>query len=297
MIEVRVTVDAELAERLEAHFCEWLRSPWSLLQEKTGIPYQFSGYFDDESEALHAWRALQDEFPELPESPQTRLLEDADWQNAYKAFMQPWQERHVHWVPLWERATYRLPEGHVALYLDAGMAFGTGSHETTRLCLRRLLDFREARPKTFAQTRLIDAGCGSGILALTAYKLGWRTIAAFDRDPEAVRVSRENESANDLPAGAVDFFEAALEDGLRDRQADLVLANIQADVLMLHGPDLLQSVGAGGWLVLSGILAVEWADTAAFFHQQARLHWSPETARPELETMGEWSILRLVRPA
>ncbi len=296
MIELHANVEVDLAERLEAHFCEWLRSPWSLLQERSGLPYRLSGYFEDPSEANHAWHSLRDAFPELPEAPASRTLDDADWQNAYKAFIQPWQERDVHWVPLWERATYAVPEDHVALYLDAGMAFGTGSHETTRLCLRRLLDFRDARGDHFAETRLLDAGCGSGILALTACKLGWRQVAGFDRDPEAIRVSRENAQANDLPLGAADFFEAALEDGLHQREADLVIANIQADVLMLHGPELLQSVRPGGWLVLSGVLAVEWADTAAFFHQQARAIWSPDTPRPEVESMGEWSVLRLGRP-
>ncbi|MGF1484308.1 MAG: 50S ribosomal protein L11 methyltransferase [Opitutales bacterium] len=297
MIALSTKVDAELAEKLEAHFCEWLRSPWSLLQEKPGQPYQLSGYFEDLREATHAWQVLRKDFSELPEAPESRDIDDADWQNAYKAFIKPWQERDVHWVPLWERGSYAVPSGHTALYLDAGMAFGTGSHETTRMCLKGMLDFRESHPDSFARAALIDAGCGSGILALTARKLGWQDVAGFDRDPEAVRVAQENLLENDLPEGAVHFFQASLEDGLCGQSAGLVVANIQADVLMLHVDDLLTSVQPCGWLVLSGVLAAEWADTAAYFHQQAKLAWGSDTRKPQGETQGEWAAIRLERPA
>jgi ribosomal protein L11 methyltransferase len=136
---------------------------------------------------------------------------------------------------------------------------------------------------------VIDAGCGSGILALSAVKLGYLRVAAFDNDPLAVEVSRDNATLNRL-AGSVDFYLGDLVSGLAGRQAELVLANIQADVLIKFSRELLGAVAPGGSLVLSGILASELDDVREAFAGLAP-GWSGAS-----RVLGEWSDLLLTRP-
>jgi ribosomal protein L11 methyltransferase len=167
------------------------------------------------------------------------------------------------------------------------MAFGTGNHETTRLCCERLALFAAARGDLPA--RVIDAGCGSGILALSAAKLGFKPIAGFDNDPEAIQVSEENAGLNGL-GGQVEFYVGDLVTGLAGRSAELVLANIQADVLMRYARELLGAVAPAGTLVLSGILSQELETVRAKFAAAAP-GWSMDS-----RVMGEWSDLVLEAP-
>src|SRR5690606_13383313 len=99
------------------------------------------------------------------------------------------------WVPVWERASYQVTNDDVVVWLDPGLAFGTGNHETTRLCCERLVSWSGARAR---EARVVDAGCGSGILALSAARLGFDDVRGFDHDAEAVRVSEENAALNEL---------------------------------------------------------------------------------------------------
>lgn len=291
MIEVRgVIEDAKLAQDLEDWFCEWVRSPWSLVQVKSGDPYQLSGYFETEDLASAEWADLRVKFKKLPD-PEFVSIADEDWKEAYKLHFSPWSSRGLHWVPLWEKDRYELPAGEVALYLDPGMAFGTGSHETTRLCAERMLDFRDRRGAMSGLT-LIDAGCGSGILALSGALLGFGEVFGFDNDPEAAKVSMENREMNPA-ASAASFAEAGLAEGLGGRQADLLLANIQADVLMLYAEEILQAIRPGGEAGLSGILAKEIEDVRMKFLDTAtRLEIAVEA---DTRTLGEWADLRIGR--
>ena len=177
----------------------------------------------------------------------------------------------------------------MAIWLDPGLAFGTGNHETTRLCCERLSAIAERGTRN-AELNVIDAGCGSGILALSAVRLGFGRVAAFDNDPEAVRVSVENGELNGL-ANRVEFFVGDLITGLAGRSADVVLANIQAEVLMRFARELLAAVVPGGWLVLSGILAREQELVRAAFVAAAP-GWAIYG-----RVIGEWSDLQLIRPA
>ena len=96
-----------------------------------------------------------------------RSLPDQDWKDSYKAHFKASRFGRLHWVPEWERKSYSLPPGDVVLWLDPGLAFGTGNHETTRLCCERLVSHAEAAARPGARpvesVRVIDAGCGSGI--------------------------------------------------------------------------------------------------------------------------------------
>jgi ribosomal protein L11 methyltransferase len=138
---------------------------------------------------------------------------------------------------------------------------------------------------------VVDAGCGSGILALSAALLGYRDVRGFDNDPEAIRISGENAALNGL-SGRVRFEVADLSHGLADEcgKVDVLLANIQADVLMRHAKELVAAVASGGTLVLSGILSGENSQVRSVFEEHAR-NWSVNA-----RVMGEWSDVVLTRP-
>lgn len=291
-IELRANVSRELADVLEGHFHECGTASWGILQREPGSPFEVFGFFPDANTATAERDKLRGLFPLLPDHFISREIADEDWKYAYKAYVTPWSDRQLHWIPLWERERIQPPEGAACVYLDAGMAFGTGSHETTRLCASRLIDFREATADAFAQARIVDAGCGSGVLAFSASGLGAENVHAFDNDPEAITVCNENSRHNphlDCPQFAV----ADLEQGLAGKPADLLLANIQADVLIPHSDPVVLGANKGGTIALSGILVKE-LDTV-------RAHYSERFAvlRPEVclsvdsRTDGEWADLCL----
>jgi ribosomal protein L11 methyltransferase len=292
--ELRAIVPAELADRLEAFFFETETPHWGVMQRERDDPYEVFGFFPDESTADAELAALRIEFPELPEDFALSEMEDSYWQNAYKEFVKPWSDRNLHWVPIWERENIEIPDWAAVVYLDAGMAFGTGAHETTRLCAKRLLDYLDKDPERAARARIIDAGCGSGILALSAAGLGCKEIFAFDFDPEAIRVCRENIDYNAQISNPVEFAVADLETGFEGRTADLVLANIQTDVLIPHSDFIIHAVGEGGTLALSGILAKEL--------EQVRDHYAARFEGLRLGAIeansridGEWADLLIQR--
>jgi ribosomal protein L11 methyltransferase len=258
-----------------------------VLEDKPSGRAWLTGYFETREAAQTAWQAFAPLLdPEwLANEPEVNELADKDWKESYKEHFKAWQFGRLHWVPVWEREAFRVPAGDEVLWLDPGMAFGTGNHETTRLVVERLVKFAV---ENGVAGRVIDAGCGSGILALSAAKLGYMRVAAFDNDPLAVDVSRENAELNGL-AGRVDFYVGDLVSGLTGRQAELVLANIQADVLIKFATELLAAVAPGGGLVLSGILAAELEQVRAAFTAHAP-GW-----RVDSRVMGEWSDLVLVR--
>jgi SAM-dependent methyltransferase len=134
----------------------------------------------------------------------------------------------------------------------------------------------------------VDAGCGSGILALSAALLGFADVVGFDNDAEAVRVSEENAVLNGL-GGRVGFFTGDLVGGLAGRQGEVVLANIQADVLQKFAPQLLAAVAPGGTLILSGILAFE-RDVVQATFGAAAASW-----RIESRACCHWGLRKALR--
>lgn len=284
LIEIKAEIPSDTADAVDMLLQELGVEGWSMLEDAIAKRAWVMGVFASEAEARSRWDELRLQLPVTAE-PVMRTLADQDWRDSYKAHFKAWRFGRLHWVPVWERETYALPPGDAVIWLDPGLAFGTGNHETTRLCCERLVAFAQDNGTT---GRVIDAGCGSGILALSAAKLGFKAVAAFDNDSEAVRVSRENAVLNGL-LGDVEFFTGDLVTGLAARQAELVLANIQADVLMRFAPELLAAVAPGGQLVLSGILAIELGKVRDVF-AAAALGWAVQT-----RTLGEWSDLALTQ--
>jgi len=291
-VELRAGIPDEMADPLDDYFCETESPYWGIMQKEVTDPYELFGIFPDETTAASALAALREDFKNLPADFELTEIIDTDWQNAYKEFVKPWSDRQLHWIPLWERDNLSAPTGSAVVYLDAGMAFGTGAHETTRLCARRLLDYLEAHPDALDSHDLIDAGCGSGVLALSASALGFKKIYGFDFDPEAITVCHSNSEEN-AHLAKPEFAVADLEKGFAGgRQGELVLANIQTDVLLPHSDPLVNGVKAGGTLALSGILTKEL--------EQVRSHYAGQfaTQRPDVTITidsredGEWGDLK-----
>lgn len=287
LVETQIDLAPERATEVEELLAAAEEPGWMLLEDKPTGRVWIAGYFPDEAAGRAAAEALSAMIPEVvPAGLSWRVMPDEDWRDSYKAHFTAWSCGRLHWVPVWERQAYGLPEGAVAVWLDPGLAFGTGNHETTRLCCERLVSWAAAaRPGA----RIVDAGCGSGILAISAAKLGFDAVRGFDNDPEAVRVSRENAELNGVVARVV-FAEGDLCTGFGGQLADLVLANIQADVLMRFASELTGAVAPGGALVMSGILAAELEGVRGHF-AAACPTWPQET-----RTLGEWSDLVLRRP-
>jgi ribosomal protein L11 methyltransferase len=292
LFEIKAEIPAASAEAAEDLLLELGVLNWSIFEDAIARRAWITGIFSAEGEARARWRDVQPLLPAAPlGEPSVRPIADRDWRDSYKAHFKPWQHGRLHWVPVWERGKFELPAGHAVLWLDPGLAFGTGNHETTRLCVERLVEVesRVGGAGIKGASRVIDAGCGSGILALSAALLGYDNVMGFDIDPESVRVSRENAEINGL-ADRLSFRVADLNSGLGGSAAGIVLANIQADILIRNAGILASAVAPGGTLILSGILAVECGAVRDAFATVAP-GWDSKS-----RTMGEWADLVLTRP-
>lgn len=175
---------------------------------------------------------------------EVELLEDREWERAWMDDFQPMRFGQRLWIcPSWHTPP---ADDAVNLMLDPGLAFGTGTHPTTALCLE-WLDSADIAGKD-----VIDYGCGSGILGLAALLLGAKHVIGVDMDPQALEASRENASRNQVADERLDLY---LPEAAPKAKADILLANILAQPLMQLAPLLADSVRPGGWIVLSGILA------------------------------------------
>ena len=204
-----------------------------------------------------------------------RTVEEADWANAWKAFYKPMRVgRHLLVTPPWE--TPDLAPTDIPLVIDPGMAFGTGSHPTTQLCLAALEDY--VRPGM----TVADIGTGSGILAIAAAKLGAASVLGTDNDPLCVRIAAENAAVNGVSIPTQSDFPTGTY--------DLVVANILADVIIGMGDPLAQIVRPDGTLIVSGIIDTRESDV--------RLALEGEGFFPlETRTSGEWVALLFRRSA
>lgn len=182
--------------------------------------------------------------------PALSAVNAEDWSNSWKVHFKPLRVgKRLLIVPTWEETT-ELP-GDLVIRIDPGMAFGTGGHETTRLCLELLESVMEGGPLLTVPS-LLDLGTGSGILAMAASLLGAGRILALDIDPDAVVVARENLALNDM-SELIECGTAPLE--TLTEKFDIILANILAEELVRLAPYLTERLQPGGALILSGILA------------------------------------------
>ena len=211
---------------------------------------------------------------------------DDEWARRSQANLTPIKVGRIVVTPPWHAAAVLPPKGgsygkqrrnEIVLVIDPSTGFGTGHHETTRLCLSLLQDLE------LNERHVIDVGTGSGVLAIAAALLGASSVLAFDEDPEALRNARENAARNGV-SERVHVREAAL-DTFAHEPAAVVLANITAGVLQKHAARLAALVEPGGRLIASGFSDAEIDDVAAAF--------AFEIERRSIE--GDWAALMLLR--
>lgn len=177
-------------------------------------------------------------------------VRNEDWEENWKKYYHTFKigERLVI-KPSWEE--YRQEENEVIINIDPGMAFGTGIHASTRFCLRFVDQYVKGGE------RIIDAGCGSGILSIAAAKLGAAEVFAMDVDHLAVLITRENVTLNEL-GDVIQVEEGNIVEAIQGRKADMVLANITAEVVTALIPEVAKVLATGGYLFGSGIVDSRW---------------------------------------
>ncbi|SRR5579885_237932 len=214
------------------------------------------------------------------------LLPDTDWIRLSQEGLPP--VRAGRFFVFGAHDAGAVPPGVIPIRIEAGMAFGTGHHETTALCLAALSDL--ARRRRFEN--VLDLGCGTGLLAIGAAKLWRKRVSACDIDPVAVDVTRENARAN----GEAPRVSAVVADGLAHPALghrapyDLIVANILAQPLTRLAPSVASALAPGAWLILSGIL--RWQENAVLGFYRAQGLILRRTLRE-----NAWSALLLQKPS
>ena len=209
--------------------------------------------FAEDSDAGRITQRLREALHDAEIEARIERLKDRDWSSTWRETFHAMRFGARLWVvPTGEQS----PESDaVTIHLDPGLAFGTGTHITTALCLEWL----DAHPPL--DREVIDYGCGSGILAIAASKLGARHVCAVDIDPQALLATRENAERN----GMGPRVEALLPEALDARPVDLVIANILANPLIDLAEALAGHVSSEGYIVLTGILADQAADVMSAY--------------------------------
>ncbi len=191
---------------------------------------------------------LETRFPELGIEVTIDLegMNEDDWAESWKQYYKPVPLGRITIVPAWEK--YEAKEGEIIVRMDPGMAFGTGTHETTRLVINLMQD------EIKGGERLLDVGTGSGILSICASKLGAGWCNAYDIDPVAVKVARDNvesDGCTNITVGVSDLLHGV---DLSGGKYDFCVANIVSDIIIRMLPDVKKYLKDGAPLILSGII-------------------------------------------
>ncbi len=273
-IEVRVITESEALEPISGIFygldCKGvaIEDPQDILGREQGpLTWDFAdinvlehkgkfalvkGYFSDEDNIDEIVAYVREKVEEIRElginvgegRVESEVMYEEDWANNWKKYYKPTRiGEKIVVKPIWEE--YEAKEDDLVLELDPGMAFGTGEHETTRMCIQALEKLIEKDSIVF------DVGCGSGILAIAAAKLGAKKAIGVDLDPVAVESAIENVKFNKLDN--IEILEGNLIDVI-DGKADIVVANIIAEVICILTQDVSRVIKQGGYFVTSGII-------------------------------------------
>lgn len=211
-------------------------------------------YAADNEQGLAMFKDIEQRIEALRQSPEAALygtleitvsdLPEEDWQSGWKQYYKPIHVERLVVVPLWE--DYKAAADETVMKIDPGMAFGTGAHETTRLCLKALTK------ADLAGKAILDVGCGSGILSIGGVLLGAKSAFGCDIDQLAVEVARRNAALNGLENKTA--YAAGDLRSVVEGQYPIVVANIVADVILTLLKDLHQVLLPGGLFIASGII-------------------------------------------
>ena len=207
--------------------------------------------------------------------------DDKDWINNWKAFFKPFRvAEDIIIKPTWE-VLEEQKENDIVIEIDPGTAFGTGSHETTKLCITGL------RKYITNETNLLDIGCGSGILSIIGLKLGAKTATGTDIDPAALKATHENIEVNQIASNQFTVLagniitDAAMQRQVGMEQYDITVANILADIIIPLSAEIGQYIKKGGLFISSGIINTKKKEV-----QEAILSNGFEII--EINEMGDW---------
>lgn len=269
--------------------------------DKFGEIYDLSSTdYPEEGVYVKAYFPMNDTFSETMDRVQERIIklkqyainlgqatmeyvevDDEDWANAWKKYYHPVQvTERVIIVPTWE--DYQAQANDIIIELDPGMAFGTGTHPTTILSIRAL----EEAVRT--GDHVIDVGTGSGVLALAAWKFGAETITAYDLDQVAVDSAKENLVLNQADH-AIAIKQNNLLEGVTDNAADVVVANILAEVIISFAKDAYRVVKPGGIYLTSGIITRKKTDVLTALEEAGFLI-------DHVDELNDWIAIKAVKP-
>lgn len=202
-------------------------------------------------------------------------MNQQDWENAWKQYYKPVKvSDKIVIKPTWEEYNAKLNE--LVIELDPGMAFGTGTHETTNMCIQALERHIDSN------CSVLDIGCGSGILSIAAAKLGADRVLGVDLDPVAVKVSKENIEQNNL-LGFVEIRHGNLMDVVTEK-ADIVVANIIADIVIKLADEVANYMKEDGLFISSGIIMPRLEEVKKAIEDKG-------FKILEVNTQGEWACI------
>ena len=260
LIELRLSAEPIVCEQL-AELWDDPEADFSVEKLTDSEKAVFSLFLKSEAEVSQAERKLLESAKILTSdfSLDRRIVKKEDWAEKWKEnFHVSRVGKNLVIVPSWE--TYAPEPNDIILVNDPGMAFGTGSHGTSKACLEFLEEIADQnQPQS-----LLDAGTGTGILAVAGAKLGIKTIDAFDNEPQAVMAAKENAEKNQV-ADKISVFQQDLFFYAPERKYDIVIANILCAVLERNVERLLAAVAPGGHLVLAGILDEQYPALSILF--------------------------------
>lgn len=224
-----------------------------------GIAY-LSFYLDDDADIEGILANVKQELEEMKEfidlgecSIEESQTEDVDWINNWKKYFHQFYVDDILIIPSWEKVKPE-DEDKMIVHIDPGTAFGTGMHETTQLCIRQL------RKYVTKDTRILDVGCGSGILGMLALKFGANYSVGTDLDPCAIDATYENMEENGISKDQYEVMigniidDKSVQDTVGYEKYDIVVANILADVLVPLTPVIVNHLKKGGIYITSGII-------------------------------------------
>jgi ribosomal protein L11 methyltransferase len=278
---VSIEESGTLNKQRDTSLGQWYELPLNDIPEGRAV---IKGYFYEETDMEPIVEQLKASIVQLEQydidtgnpSYELKIVDDEDWANAWKQYFKPLRISDKLTIkPTWEQ--YEASPGEIIIELDPGMAFGTGTHATTSLCLRTLEKVVQEGDD------VIDVGTGSGILAIGAAKLGARHVLALDLDPVSVSSATENTRLNGLEplitvklSDLLQAFREGTEDpegGMKDlgvrMPVQVVVANILAEILLLFVQDVYDALEPGGTYIASGIIKSKEADVeqALIAHQ------------------------------